>query len=193
MLNSLKLIHLHAYQGDIHKDMNTSGAFVLETCQRTIVLSTFIEEVPQSTHDVHEGEKAYQFLLETICGLKSRLKGESEIVSQFKTAYSNYLEREYRSKVIMKVLEKLFKDAKEIRSNFLREIGQQSYTGIAKKILIDNSKGKKVLILGSGKLAKDAIRNLSKKFDIYLSARNESKLHEIRDEFKDDFRDGFMD
>ena len=183
MIGSIKLLHLHGYQGEIHQDVNTSGAFVLETCQRTLVLTTFVESRPLVDHDLHEGDEAYKFLLETICGLKSRLQGESEIVAQFKTAYSTYLKGEVRSKVIMKVLEKLFKDAKDIRSSFLKEIGQQSYTGIAKKILIDNSKGKKVLILGSGKLAKDAIRNLSKKFDIYISARNEKKLLEIKEEF----------
>ena len=184
MLDSLKLIHLHGYCGDVHRDINTSGAFVLETCQRTIVLTTFVEKSPLVSHELLEGEHAYRFLLETICGLKSILKGESEIVSQFKSAYSNYLDQSHRSKVIMKVLEKLFKDAKDIRSNFLKEIGQQSYTGIAKKILVDHSKGKKVLILGSGKLAKDAIRNLSKKFDIYVSARNDQKVKEIKKEFK---------
>ena len=183
MLGSIKLLHLKGYEGEIHEDVNTSGAFFLETCQRTLVLTTFVEKLPKVEHEIYEGDAAYHFLLETICGLKSRLKGESEIVSQFKQAYSKYLKGEYRSKVIMKVLEKLFKDAKDIRSSFLKEIGQQSYTGIAKKILLDNSKGKRVLILGSGKLAKDAIRNLSKKFDIYISARNEEKLDEIKKEF----------
>src|SRR6476469_5778019 len=70
------------------------GSFILSTCQRTIVLAMnhdplrHPEKLPP--HDLVMGEAAYLFLLETICGLKSKLIGENEIVGQFKEAYKLY-------------------------------------------------------------------------------------------------------
>ena len=71
----------------------------------------------------YEGQMAYMFLLETICGLKSRMLGENEIVSQFKEAFALYLAKEDKNPYIIQVFEKLFKDAKEIRTKYLDRIG----------------------------------------------------------------------
>lgn len=132
--------------------------------------------------EYYEGKEAYLFLLETICGLKSKLLGESEIVAQFKEAFSLYIANEARSSVVLRVLEKLFKDAKEIRRDFLLEIGQQSYAGISRKI-IQNQNNDHVLILGSGKLAFDVIKQLEKRYTISVSARNKEKILEIQNLF----------
>ncbi len=182
MLHAIKVIHSTNFDKDLLIDF--PGSFILKTCQRLIILTTYIDKEAPFNHEVYEGQNAYQFLLETICGLKSRLQAEHEIVSQFKEAYSHYLEQDIRSSIIMKVLEKIFKDAKDIRSEYLLQLGQHSYTGIAKKIIQNQSSGKKVLILGSGKLAKDAIRALYKKFDITISARNQEKVNQILNEYK---------
>lgn len=182
MLNAIKLIHiLGKNDSDFIPD---ESAFIIQTCQRSIILQT----IPVSLNNVvmanpfeyFEGKEAYLFLLETICGLKSKLLGESEVVSQFKEAFSKYIAGNTRSNVIIKVLEKLFKDAKDIRREYLLEIGQQSYAGISRKILQTyTSTDNKVLILGSGKLAFDVIKQLGKKFEIYLSARNLEKSIEL--------------
>lgn len=160
------------------------GAFVLITCQRTIILTTssFGQE-DKLLGDYYSSKKAYHFLLETICGLQSKLQGESEIVAQFKEAFSNYLKEDIRSSLILRVLEKLFKDAKEVRKKHLIKIGQQSYAGITRRIIQSKYDKGDVLILGSGQLARDTIKHLAKKYNIYVSARNNEKVKEIIDDF----------
>lgn len=183
MLHAIKVIHSTKAPKDI--DLDLPGSFVLKTCQRLIILTTYVDRDIQFDHELYDGHKAYQFLLETICGLKSRLQAEHEIVAQFKDAYSEYLDQDIRSSVIMKVLEKVFKDAKEIRSAYLLKLGQHSYTGIAKKIIQVKSTGQRVLILGSGKLARDAVRALSKKYEVSISARNDQAVEQIINDFSD--------
>lgn len=160
------------------------GAFVLITCQRTIILTT--TEFDQEAKDLgkyYTSKEAYHFLLETICGLQSKLKGESEIVAQFKEAFANYLKEDIRSSVILRVLEKLFKDAKEVRKKHLVKIGQQSYAGIMRRIIQSKYETGDVLILGSGQLARDSIKHLMKKYNIYISARNPQKVQALIEEF----------
>ena len=60
--------------------------------------------------------------MEVICGLKSRLLGETEIVSQFKDAFDKFLNQEIRDPIVTLTLQKLFKDAKEIRHHHLSDV-----------------------------------------------------------------------
>jgi len=92
MLEKLKL---HNFPSGHHPKLNDAGAFVLQTCQRSLVLS-FSEHAVDNHNDTlyhwkHEADEAYIFLLETICGLNSKLLGENEIVGQFKSAYQQFL------------------------------------------------------------------------------------------------------
>jgi glutamyl-tRNA reductase len=166
-----------------------AGDFVLKTCQRNLKL-TYAEDY-QLGHEVqsYRGAEAYRYLLEIICGLKSELLGENEIVAQFKEAYSNYvLNEQGRCTSIMRTLERLFKDAKEIRSKFLYNIGQHSYCALTRKILLEKTQAspldKKLLILGSGKLAQDLLKIMNKKFSVTLSARNEEVANQLAENFK---------
>jgi len=181
MLHAIKLLHIQGNTSELSPELlEESGIFLLKTCQRALIVKTSpVADDHRSLGEYHEGKDAYKFLLETICGLKSKLQGESEIVAQFKEAYHNYLESEIRSSVILRVLEKLFKDAKEIRREHLVKIGQQSYAGIARRIVQTKYDSGHVLILGSGQLAKDVLKLLQKKYSISISARNESKVNEI--------------
>lgn len=157
-------------------------SFRLKTCQRELVLcenKNFLQ-IDTKNAQLYFGVDAYQFLLETISGLKSKLVAENEIIAQFKDAYRGYLKQKERSSFIIRIIEKLFKDAKEIRSNYLIGIGQDSYSGLSKKILLSmEQRSEKVLILGSGKLAKDLVKILGKQFNIYISARNKEIVGDL--------------
>lgn len=161
--------------------------FILKTCQRTLIVGYNLwphrwSELSENFSEIeyYDNEEAYQFLLQTICGLKSQVLAESEITAQFKEAYKNYLTLEARTGHLINVLEKLFKDAKEIRSRYLIEVGQQSYAGITRKILASKFKqGGPVLVVGSGALARDISKVLNKKFQVTLLARNVEKMQEI--------------
>jgi glutamyl-tRNA reductase len=185
MLHAIKLLHIQGNTSELSSELlEEKGIFLLKTCQRALIVKTSpISLNHRELGEYHEGKDAYKFLLETICGLKSKLQGESEIVSQFKEAYHNYLQTEVRSSVILRVLEKLFKDAKEIRRDYLIKIGQQSYAGIARRIVQTKYDSGKVLILGSGQLAKDVLKLLQKRYEISISARNQEAVKKIMAEY----------
>jgi len=194
LIEGLRLYHLPSQANLPEADL--TGAFVLQTCQRTLVVGHGLNDslIPKlretapilATEDlVHTDLAAYQFLLETITGLKSQVLAESEITAQFKTAYQNYLSKPDRSTTLMTILEKLFKDAKEVRSRYLLEVGQQSYAGITRKILTSKVKTKTLVhVIGSGGLARDVLKTLSRRFDLSICARNLTAAQEIASQYQ---------
>lgn len=160
-----------------------SAFFMLSTCQRTLILSfehiNLTQEQQQSIIESKVGKEAYGYLLEIICGLKSKLLGENEIVGQFKTAYKQYMSIENKDSRLIAIIEKLFKDAKEIRSSYLTGLGQKTYSCIARKQIVSKHKACSVLIIGSGQLAEDLINQFKKKIDVFICARNSSAVRKL--------------
>lgn len=156
--------------------------FCLNTCQRVIYLGfkffplNVLEN--QVSAEVYSGSKAYHHLLKIICGLESKILGESEIVHQFKTSYSEYLKLSSRDSRLIKVLEKLFKDSKEIRSRHLLNVGQYSYAGIT-RILLEKKSNDNVLIVGYGSMSQSLIKVLKKRFNIYVTGRDPEKVSSL--------------
>ena len=168
--------------------IRAQGHFILKTCQRTLVVTSKTPEICLSLrsqmNSIIQGPEGYQFLMEVICGLKSRLLGETEIVSQFKEAFEKFLSQDVRDPIVTLTLQKLFKDAKEIRHNHLSDVGQYSYAGMTKKLITNRDHGPLILIVGSGQLAKDLLKVMSRKFNVHLLARNEEKVTELRESFE---------
>ncbi|WP_164848416.1 hypothetical protein [Halobacteriovorax sp. HLS] len=186
MISGLKVINLPA--GTRIEKPNFGELFILETCQRTLVLGfNFVpfHHLKDCINDMetYVAEEAYSYLLETICGLKSKLLGENEITSQFKKSYSEYLQSGNTNSQIMSILEKLFKDAKKIRTTFLKEIGQQTYAGISRKLIMQRASSAKVLIVGSGSLAEDLIKLLARKYEICITARSTEKVQQLIEKY----------
>ena len=157
--------------------------FSLTTCQRHLLigLSEFPCSMPTSEKMVaKKGEAAYHYLLEVICGIQSRLLGENEIVKQFKQAYEEYLQKEDRQSGLIRILEKLFKDAKEVRTHYLKGVGQKTYAAITRKLIFEQTIPKRILIIGTGQLAQDVINQFKKKVEqIFISSRNREKVQEF--------------
>lgn len=180
MLNGLKLWNFST--GALAATELCSSSFVLRTCQRTLVLA--LDKYPfhhsnLPPHELYLGQDAYLFLLETICGLKSKLIGENEIVSQFKDAYKIYVASTLKDTRLLVILEKLFKDAKDIRTQYLIGISQKTYASLTRRHLIQKARASQILILGSGQLAEDLINQFKKKAKIILCARNEDRVSEL--------------
>ncbi len=165
----------HSYKSDQYLD-----SFVMKTCQRTLILSS---NPTLKLDSSITGIDAYQFMLEIICGLKSHVVAENEIVRQFKKAYQDYLQRKDKNGQIIRVLEKLFKDAKEIRTKHLLGVGQNSYAGLVRKILFKRGKVDEILILGSGDLAYDLILQFKKKTKVKISGRNSERVKFLSKKF----------
>lgn len=180
MLCGLKLWN---FSSGIHvEDELILPAFVLKTCQRTLVLA--FDKYPfkaesLSVHQLVTGEEAYLFLLETICGLKSKLIGENEIVGQFKEAYQMYSQSTLKDTKLLLILEKLFKDAKDIRTQYLIGISQKTYASLTRRHLIQRAKAEHVVVIGSGALAEDLINQFKKKARVSICARNTQRVAEL--------------
>lgn len=179
MLNGLKLWNFPA--GTLPPEELCPTAFVLRTCQRTLVLAFDRHPFHHETlppHAVLSGPDAYLFLLETICGLKSKLIGENEIVGQFKEAYKVYAISTLKDTKLLRILEKLFKDAKDIRTQYLIGISQKTYASLTRKHM-SRAHASHVVVLGSGSLAEDLINQFKKKSKISICARNTARVQEL--------------
>ncbi len=185
MINNLFLCHRQNYKlSHAEKAVLPSECFTLQTCQRTLLLATLPPQFCQNAEwQVYRGAQAYEWLLETICGLKSKLIGEHEIVRQFKDAYNHYLLSDHRNKMISIVLQKLFLDAKSLRTDYLVGLGQRTYGSIVRKMLQphiqQSSPHSTILISGSGQMAEEITQYLCKYYPITLSARNEKKVESL--------------
>jgi len=156
-------------------------SFVMSTCQRVLVLSygeNPFANIENETLVNLYGNEAYSYLLEIICGLKSKLIGENEIVGQFKSSYKDYVQGDFDSR-LLQILEKLFKDAKDIRSNYLIGLSQKTYASIARRKMVSKLGADHVVILGSGQLAEDLINQFKKKINVSICARNTEKVYEL--------------
>lgn len=163
------------------------GSFILSTCQRTMVLAMNHEplrgQVRLPAHELVTGEEAYIYLLETICGLKSKLIGENEIVGQFKEAYKLYAATTLKDTKLLMILEKLFKDAKDIRTQYLIGISQKTYASLTRRHF-QRARALHVVIVGSGMLAEDLINQLKKKVRVSICARNSERVKELATQHK---------
>jgi glutamyl-tRNA reductase len=180
MLEYLKLWNFPS--GHLQGLETSKDVFVLKTCQRTLVLTLKMFPTIEESHrlnDKIEGLYAYQYLLETICGLKSRLIGENEIVGQFKEAYQKFSAIDHVDSRLKMIIEKLFHDAKFIRSKYLIGLGQKTYASITRKHFISMAHAPRVVVLGSGQLAQDVINQLKKKATVFISARDEKKVSDL--------------
>jgi glutamyl-tRNA reductase len=180
MLNGLTLWNFTA--GTLPPEELHGACFVLRTCQRTLVLSFEGHPFVHQTLPAHEqlaAQEAYLYLLETICGLKSKLIGENEIVGQFKEAYKIYTQSTLKDTRLLVILEKLFKDAKDIRTQYLIGISQKTYASLTRKHLIQRARATEVVIIGSGQLAEDLINQFKKKAKVLICARNDQKVAEL--------------
>lgn len=174
MINKLKLYHFERPNTlpQKHAFDDKSKFFELTTCQRSLYLS--FEKLDSQNAQVFEGQEAYRFMLEILCGLKSRLIAENEIVSQVKKAYDEYLLSPSKNSQMVQLLQKLFQDSKKIRTDYLKGVAQKTYAALTRKILQSKMPtGSPLVIFGSGQLAEDLINQFKKKYDVHLSARNQ--------------------
>ena len=168
--------------------------FTLTTCQRhlAVALRSFSGSFdfpaapamrgarPGQVAEECQGEGAYRYLLEVICGIQSCVLAENEITRQFKQAYWQYLQRSERQSKLVRILEKLLQDAKGIRSRYLRGVGQKTYGAITRRLLLQTSNPQAILIMGAGQLAEDMIKQFKKRVaQIFVSARNADKAREL--------------
>lgn len=159
MINQLKILHRAAKEDPISPDKAYTE---WKTCLRSIYFHS--EGLPTS----HKGTEAYEFLLQVICGLKSPMIGETEILAQFK----GFIKR-YPNAIPEKISNKLIQDAKKMRTKYLKNYGSQSYGSFTLK---ESKDFEKIVLLGAGALTQE-ITPIIKDFDgeVLIAARNLDK------------------
>lgn len=144
----------------MQSDLKASGAILFETCLRKIWLFNIDENfkslVKKHKYDLsYEGQSAYQFLLEVICGLHSPVVGETEVFGQFKEQVAKKNNPQQR---LFKTIEDLVSDAKEIRRKHLTHLGSQSYGSYCRKKMNEVLGHKKHIdVIGFGSFAQSIL------------------------------------
>ncbi len=165
------------------KEIFTTEA-VWKTCLRTIVCfdeaGLELIRMQNQKHDLNlqilKDHLAYQYLLEVICGLKSEIVGETQVLGQFKNFLSEL--KLHKKKFYLNhsaFFNRLLQDCKELREKHIHHWGGSSYGSLTRKI-IENSEC--ICVLGSGQLAQSLIPWLKEKTTLTF-ARNPKNAGEL--------------
>jgi glutamyl-tRNA reductase len=159
-----------------------------QTCLRRIVLlhqsetAALIPDLPAGS-ETYEGQAAYNFLLEVICGLRSPLVGETAVMGQFKEfcASARFPSNEW-GHFLRRMTADLLVDAKRVRCRHLEGLGSQSYGGMVRQHL----KGiPSVIVLGAGQLAEEILPWIVGKTDVTVCARTPERARGLLEQYSE--------
>jgi len=179
-LGSLVIVHRRREDDDL-VDRNVPFNFTgkdwvfWETCLRRLAFGSRSNAVEalESGDEIYQGEKAYEFLLEVICGLHSPIKGETEVQGQFK-AFMEQVEKGALKDLLLQA----YADSKVVRDAHLRGLGSQSYGSITRRKIRECSSAD---IVGGGHLMREILPWLLKlKIPVRLHVRDPLKLSELK-------------
>lgn len=157
-----------------------------QTCLRRIVILHKLDSraptanLPQDA-ETYEGQAAYNFLLEVICGLRSPLVAETAVMGQFKEfcASAKFPSSDW-GRFLRRMTSDLLVDAKRVRSRHLEGLGSQSYGGMVRQHL----KGvPSVIVLGAGQLAEEILPWIVGKTDVAICARNPERAKALTEPY----------
>ncbi len=185
MLENLIVLHHPKKSGET--SVAAINGLEWQTCLRRIVLlhksasHTLISTLPESA-EIYEGQAAYNFLLEVICGLRSPLVAETAVMGQFKEfcATARFPMNEWGA-FLRRLTSDLLVDAKRVRARHLEGLGSQSYGGMVRQHL----KGvPSVIVFGAGQLAEEILPWIVGKNDATVCARNLEHAKVLADQFE---------
>jgi len=124
-------------------------ARVWQTCLRTVTFAETVAALPDARAAL-SGPDAYALLLEVLCGLRSPIVGETQVVGQFKA----FLASADADAWISAIGQRLLTDAREIRAAHLIGLGARTYGSAVRSEIGAVSR---VAILGTGALAAELL------------------------------------
>jgi hypothetical protein len=194
-LGSLRVIHL-AKSGVAVKppaafSTRFEGTFHVDSCQRWIWVdsiqgeSSDLGDLPLNGAEVFAGADAYQFLLQVATGLESQVIGETDIFGQLKEAWKIYSKNanngEAQAALVVLLapwMQKLFEDTKEMRTQYLQNLGGSSYGSLLRKLLREKkSVAGPSLLIGAGALAEGVAPYLDT--ELLISNRNQERAEAL--------------
>jgi glutamyl-tRNA reductase len=123
-----------------------SGVLSWRTCLRDV---TFVDE--SSSADALAEEDAYVLLLEVLCGLRSPMLGETQVMGQFK-AFLASVPAEHAW--VKRIGQRLLADAGAVREQHLRNLGSRTYGSVVRHRVAGVGR---IAIVGTGKLASELL------------------------------------
>lgn len=172
-------------------------AFILSTCNRTeiyglahsaeILIHFLCMETMGSATEfselayIRKQAKAAEHLFEVAAGLDSQILGDYEIVGQIRTAIKKSKQQEMIGSYLDRLVNIALQSSKEIKNNTALSGGTLSVSFAAvqaAKQAYGDITGKKIVLVGSGKIGSNTCRNLveyGKAKDITIINRTEEK------------------
>ncbi|MFL5815777.1 MAG: hypothetical protein ACJ763_19570 [Bdellovibrionia bacterium] len=170
--------------------VSLSGAFYLDTCQRTLWVTVkeeferVCETIDWTGYEILTGVAAYSFLLRVATGLESQVVGETDVFGQLKEAWRK-AGLELNENVDF-YIQKTFEDTKEIRSRYLQHLGGVSYGTLVRKFLQTKKNADPTLLVGAGQLAQSVGPFLLEQ-EIWIMNRSTDKAHALAEELKREY------
>lgn len=163
--------------------------FELETCQRRVRVGIGMVDLEAKAQiKFLKGPQAYAHLLRIACGLESRVIGETDVFGQIKEAWAAfYLESLSKQKTALApIIQKLFEDTKEVRSEYLQNLGGASYGSLVRKLIHRHSTGgiENVLVVGAGQIARSVAPYL-KEHPLWILNRTAKAAFSMAQELRD--------
>ena len=141
----MRLHLLHGPPGSLPEGLTP---IVWRTCLREIGFLDLDDDREVPAHlDRLEDEAAYAMLLEVICGLRSPLVGETQVMGQFKQFVSSLGDA---ADSVRRVAQDLLRDARQIRTDCLQGLGARAYGSVVRKHV---RSCEVVAVIGTGALA----------------------------------------
>jgi glutamyl-tRNA reductase len=137
---------------------------------------------PEAPYEIYHGSDAYAFLLSVATGLESQVVGETDIFGQLKEAWKQQSARLSTAarKDLSAWFQRLFEDTKEIRSQYLQNLGGSSYGSLLRKLLKDHHSlaTGPTLLIGAGQLATSVAPYLLD-HELLISNRTPEHAHKL--------------
>jgi glutamyl-tRNA reductase len=143
---ALAIINRQPHGGSI-----PAGIPVWRTCLREVLFSRSSEGLGDVGATLSEG-RAYQLLLEILCGLQSPMIGETQVVAQFRGFLAG-LPREHAW--IRQTGQRLLADARQVRAAHLQGVGLHSYGSVVRGCIAPLETA---VLIGTGALAGGILR-----------------------------------
>lgn len=123
---------------------------IFRTCRREIAFADRTAIAPADA-DRLTGEAAYSHLLQVICGLRSPILGETEVMHQFRVFVDGLRPEHHAIEVVGR---QLLVDARTIRAQHLNGLGSRSYGSAVRRHVRGCDR---VALIGTGMLCREVL------------------------------------
>lgn len=178
MIENLTICHVKKGSGEKASTLSPDAWSLFETCQRKIYISMIpdIDLSETKAEYIEQGEFAYLTLLNVLCGMESRIVGETEVFGQFKLFVNNEEFAVHRwFKQFQRIAQDLIADVKDVRHHCMQGTGHRSYGSIIQTYVKDYHS---LAIIGGGHLVQKTLpylNNSSHQISIFLRSPIKAK------------------